>query len=435
MQRAPSTTAAVLRFLAGSLAAIAVVVVGSSFVLREVATDEAERDTRQQVQLEGRLVESAGLTDGVLRGDARALRRLDDVVVGQVLVGPVVRAKLWTRDGRVLYSDEPRLVGRRFELGDEEAELFKTGGADAELSDLSQPENRFERQEGELLEAHTVIRTPSGTPVLFETYQRFSSITDDRSRLLGAIAPPLLGGLAILLLFQVPLALGLARRVRRGHAEREALLRAAIDASDAERRRIAADLHDGAVQDLAGVAFGLAPLADDARRRGDEDAARVLDQAAGDLRGGVRALRTLLVEIHPPSLASTGVEPALDDLLSPLAAAGVATELHVDDAAVAPGAHDALVYRVAREALRNVERHAQATSVRVDVTRDGRGTTRLVVHDDGQGFDAGQRARRGEEGHVGLTLLDGLVGQAGGTLDVASQPGAGTTITLEVGGA
>ena len=64
----------------GSLAAIAVVVVGGFFALRSVTVDEAERDTRERVEAEGRLVEAAGLTDGVLRGDRRALARLDDVV-------------------------------------------------------------------------------------------------------------------------------------------------------------------------------------------------------------------------------------------------------------------------------------------------------------------------------------------------------------------
>ena len=66
-----------------------------------------------------------------------------------------MRVKLWSRDGTILYSDEPALIGQRFELGEDERELFATGGAEAELSDLAEPENRYERQEGKLLEAHT----------------------------------------------------------------------------------------------------------------------------------------------------------------------------------------------------------------------------------------------------------------------------------------
>jgi len=70
--------------------------------------------------------------------------------------------------------------------------------------------------------------------------------------------------------------------------------------------------------------------------------------------------------------------------------------------------------------------------VRVDVTRQDPSIIRLTVTDDGRGFDAAQRAGRAQEGHVGLTLLEDLVAQQGGTLVVRSQPGEGTTVELEV---
>ena len=411
----------------GSLAAIAVVVVGGFFALRSVATHEAVRNTKSQAQTLGRLVQAAGLSDGVLRRDPRALRRLDDVVQGQVLSDSVIRVKLWGRDGRILYSDEPALIGRRFSLGTEERALFDKGGADAELSDLSKPENRYERPAGKLLEAYSIVRAPGGTPVMFEIYQRFSSVNADGRRLLRTLAPPLLAALAVLLLFQVPLAWRMARRLQRGHSDRERLLAAAVESSERERGRIASDLHDGVVQDLAGVAFGLAPLADEAERDGDQRRAGVLRDAVARLRQGVRDLRTLLVEIHPPRLESAGLDPALSDLLSPLAAAGIATELHVA-ANGGPHTSDALVYRTAREAIRNAHEHAQPSAVAVSVTRRN-GETRLVVSDDGQGFDTTARAG---EGHVGLTLLDDLVRQSGGRLDVRSSQREGTTVVLEV---
>jgi signal transduction histidine kinase len=180
------------------------------------------------------------------------------------------------------------------------------------------------------------------------------------------------------------------------------------------------------------VAFGLAPLADDAARRGDEHDATALNQAVARLRHGVRELRSLLVEIHPPNLESTGIEAALNDLLSPLDAAGIATELHVDGRATAGSEGDALVYRVAREAVRNVQAHAAAASTRVELTRPTRGTTRLVVEDDGRGFAADERERRAGDGHVGLTLMESLVREAGGTLRVRSKPGEGTTVEMEM---
>src|SRR5436305_1174836 len=331
--RPPRLTPALARFVAGTFVAVIVVVVGGFFALRSVTTREAERSTREQVQTLGKLVESAGLTNGVVTGDRRSLARLDDVVVSQLLSPSIVRVKVWSPAGKILYSDEPAIIGRRFTLGDEERGLFREGGAEAEVSDLSKPENAFERSEHKLLEAYTVIRTPDGRQVLFEIYERFGSVTSAAERLLKALAPPLLAGLIVLLAFQMPLALSLAPRLQPGHAEREQLLTNAIEAQTQERRRIAADLHDGVVQELAGVAFGLAPLVEDAERRGAGEQASVLRDATRRLRQGVRGLRTMLVEIHPPNLESAGLEAALNDLLSPLESAGVATELHVHDGA------------------------------------------------------------------------------------------------------
>ena len=426
-----STTWAVTRFMLGSLVAIAVVVVGGFFSLRTVTIEQAEADTRDRVVLEGQLVANK-ITDGVLTNDGAALQGLADLVEGQILTGSVVRVKLWTRDGLILYSDEQRLVGQRFPLGAEELELFDSGGAVVELSDLSEPENRFDRQFDKLLEAHTVIRTPNRTPVLFEIYQRFDAVSQSAGHLLSALAPSLLGGLAVLLLFQAPLAWSMARRLRNSHHEREMLLASAIEASDQERRRIAADLHDGVVQDIAGVAFGLAPLAEEAARREAPGEAAALRDAVARLRQGVRGLRTLLVEIHPPTLESAGLEAALHDLLSPLVAADIVTELYVADSAAAGSPRDPLIYRAAREAVRNAQAHADATMVCVEVSNPTPHTTRLVVTDDGRGFAPGDRARRQADGHVGLALLEGLVRQVDGTLVVTSEPGEGTRLELEV---
>jgi signal transduction histidine kinase len=422
----------VARFVLGSLAAIAVTVIGGYFALRSIAIDEAEEDTRDQVQLQGALVEAAGLSDGVLRGEPTALVRVDNLVLGRVLDESLIRVKIWSKDGRILYSDQPAIIGERYRLGPDEQRLFREGGTAAEVSELAKPENRFERQEGKLLEAYTPIRTPNGTQVLFEIYRRFGSVTASSESLLRALAPPLLGGLLVLLLFQVPLAWSMAGRLQRGHRERERLLASAVEASTQERQRIAADLHDGVVQDLAGVAFGLAPLAEDADRRGAKKEASALHSAITRLRQGIRGLRTLLVEIHPPNLESTGLEAALSDLLSPLDAAGVATQLEVDDRRPPRSDLDPLIYRVANEAIRNVQSHAEASKVRVSVTRPEGEGARLVVEDDGRGFDETARERRASRGHLGLSLLDDLVRQAGGELDFESEPGRGTRVELRI---
>ena len=431
----PSIGGAVARFVLGSLVAVAVVAVVGYVELRRVTLQDATTNTERAVDLDGRIVATA-LSDKILKRDRHAIAKVDTVVLTRVLPDPVVkntpkvvRVKIWASDGTVLYSDVSQLIGKRYTLGDEEQEILREGGAEAELSDLSKPENRYERQYGKLLEAHTPIRTPNGTRVLFEIYQPFKAVNTSAGALRLPLLLLLLGGLALLLVSQVPLAWSMARRLQR---DREMLLANAIEASDRERRRIASDLHDGVVQDVAGVAFGLAPLAEEAGRRDDDRAARVLRGAMATLRQGVRDLRTLLVEIHPPSLESAGLEAALSDLLSPLQANGIETELHVENGAAAAAGNDALVYRVAREALRNTQKYAEAESVRIEVTHPQPWQTRLVVTDDGKGFSAEQREQRAEEGHVGLTLLESLVRQSNGTLAVRSEPGQGTTVELEV---
>src|SRR3954469_23284787 len=165
----PRISSAVARFVMGSLVAVVVVAVGGSIALRDVATNQAEDTTAQIVEVNGRLVQTA-LDDGILKRDPKAIAALDDFVVSQVLPpspvknsAPIKRVKIWAADGTVLYSDVRELIGQKYKLGDEEQELLQEGGADAEISDLSKPENKFERQYGKLLEAHTPIRTPNGT--------------------------------------------------------------------------------------------------------------------------------------------------------------------------------------------------------------------------------------------------------------------------------
>jgi two-component system, NarL family, sensor kinase len=232
-------------------------------------------------------------------------------------------------------------------------------------------------------------------------------------------------------LIQAPLVWSLTRRLQRGHEEREALLANAIAASARERRRVASYLHDGPVQEIAGLAFSLAPLADEAAARGASGESGVLRTAIERLRRTVRDLRALLIELHPPHLAAAGLEAAIADLVSPLQASGAAVSLSIDGVDRLGREQEALVYRVAQEAVRNVIAYADAGSLRVGLTVDD-GLARLVVSDDGRGFDPELRERRLEEGHLGLSLVEELARDSGGSLKITSSEGAGTRVELEV---
>jgi signal transduction histidine kinase len=427
---APTARSVITRFAAGTLVAILVALVGGYFVLRSVAIDEAKRETRTRVREEAKLVE-ATVTDGLLKGRASAVRAVDNAVVGRVLSGSIVRVKIWSPAGRVLYSDEPAEIGGRYALDAGQLRLLRNGGAEVEVSDLSRPENRLDREQGRLIEAYTRIRTPSGTPLLFEIYQRFHSVTADAARLLEELAPPILGAIGLILLVQVPLFWSLMRRLQLSHEQREGLLANAVTSSRRERRRVASYLHDGPVQELAGLAFSLAPVADGAETRGAEREAALVRTVIDRLRGTVRDLRALLVDLHPPTLATAGLEAALGDLVSPLAARGTNVEIRVGAGDRLDPDTQALVYRVAQEAVRNVIAYADAASVSVEVAVAD-STARLLVADDGRGFGPETRDRRRAEGHLGLSLVEELAHQAGGTLTIDSHEGGGTRVRLEV---
>jgi signal transduction histidine kinase len=418
----------VTQFALAGLAVLAVFGAGALLALRSLGHTEALRDARQFATLAGQGIVEPAIARGLLGGDPEAIAAVDRIVQERVLGERVVRVKLWSREGRVLYSDEPRLIGSRYPLDDAKLDVLRTGRTRAELSDLAGPENRFEQGQGSLYEVYLPVRAPDGTPLLFETYQRTGAVAATGRRIWMPFAALLLASLALLWLVQVPLAWRLDRRLRRTQEAREALLVHAVEASTDERRRIAADLHDGPVQDLAGLSYSLSAAA---QTEASPAARETLERAASGTRDSMRELRSLLVEIHPPNLRASGLEAALTDLLAPLQARGIGTELTVSPDVGLDEETERLVYRAAAEALRNVQRHARATRIRVDVTTSGE-RVRLEVADDGDGFEPAEREQRRAEGHVGLSLLEELAERAGGRLDVRSAPGRGTTFALEL---
>jgi len=418
----------VTQFALAGLAVLAVFGAGALLALRSLGHTEALRDARQFATLAGQGVVEPAIAPGLLGGDREAIAAVDRIVQERVLGERVVRVKIWSRDGHVLYSDEPRLIGSRYPLDDAKLDVLRTGRTQAELSDLTGPENRFEQGQGSLYEVYLPVRAPDGTPLLFETYQRTSSVASTGRRIWMPFAALLLASLGLLWLVQVPLAWRLDRKLRRTQQAREALLVHAVEASTDERRRIAAELHDGPVQELAGLSYSLSAAA---QTETSPTARETLDGAAAGTRDSMRQLRSLLVEIHPPNLRASGLQAAMADLLAPLQARGIDTELTVEPGIGLDEEAERLVYRAAAEALRNVQRHAEATRVRVAVTRGG-GHVRLEVTDDGRGFAPGERERRREEGHVGLSLLEELAARAGGGLDIRSAPDEGTTFRLEL---
>ena len=354
-------------------------------IVRRSATSGAIRQAKDLTQLAGRGIAAPLITPGVLRGDPAELARLDRVVHERILHDtPIVRVKVWDARGRVVYSDARQVIGSVFALDAGDRQTLLRGGTKADASDLNRPENRSERGFKRLLEVYVGIRGPDGSRLLYEDYERSSTISASSRRQWAALLPALVGALLVLYLVQVPLAYSLARRLRARQREREELLRRAIDASDLERRRIAADLHDTAVQRLAGVSLSLAASA--GTEGGDRAQTRqAFARAAAETRETIRELRTLLVDIYPPTLQRSGLLAALKDLVAPLQTAGIEVSLQVPDPIELPDDTEALLYRVSQEAVRNARTHGNATKVEVAVRREPHGVVLSVV-DNGRGF-------------------------------------------------
>ena len=209
----------VVQFLAAGLVTLVAVVIATQALSRSAADDEAIAGSRSLTRVLGESVAEPAVPRGLVRGDAAAIDRLDRQVLKRLLVEDVLRIKIWAADGTILYSDRTELIGSRYPLDEDELEILEDGGTDAEISDLSGPENRYERELGiGLLEVYTRIYSPEGQPLLFEAYFSIDEVEAEREEVLDRFLPISLGALLVLVVVTTPLILLLTRRVARCRA-------------------------------------------------------------------------------------------------------------------------------------------------------------------------------------------------------------------------
>jgi signal transduction histidine kinase len=198
-----------------------------------------------------------------------------------------------------------------------------------------------------------------------------------------------------------------------------------------ERNRLARELHDAVSQKLFGVVLTAESAATLLDR--DPDAAREqLTRLGGLAREAQEELRALIDELRPPSLAIEGLATALRKHVAVLRRVfGVDVGLRVAGALRLDPEAEGEVFRIAQEALQNAMRHSHAERVEVRLEADN-GRVDLAVADDGIGFEAANPELRGRR--LGLTSMEERARAVGGVLTIESEPGAGTTVRLEVGG-
>ena len=214
------------------------------------------------------------------------------------------------------------------------------------------------------------------------------------------------------------------RRIRAAADERGRLLAEALTAEERERARLAEVLHDEAIQNLLLARHELR----DHHRRHDEDSYRRADDA---LAATVDQLRGEIFELHPYVLDHAGLRAALTAHAETAARrADAHVQVEIDEASLTAG-QEQLVLSLARELLANAARHAHASTISLRLRSEPDAVV-LVVADDGRGSSAERRSDAVAHGHIGLATGAERAVAAGGTFDVASAPGAGTTVTVRL---
>jgi two-component system NarL family sensor kinase len=389
----------IVLFVSTAVVAFLAVGTGAYVLSAKIARDSALREAEESAdRIASYMVRP--LLSTVLAGEPEDRTDLDQLIASTAGDGALTAVLVWRDDGMIVYSSDPALERQRLPLTPEVAAA---------------------------IDGRVVSDVGTGSEVYFDS----SRIDRDAALFRTRIVPVALGALVVLQAAQIPIAVSLARRLRRHETERRELLERHLAGSDRERREIAGEIHDGPVQDLAGVSYALTalgPMSEEAAVR----AARLGDA----VRRAIASLRHLMVDMYPPDLSGAGLATALQHLADPLRESGLS--VHVEGEAppgTSPRAADAL-YRAAKEALVNVGRHASARTVLIrleEVQRHGRPAVRMTVSDDGVGFPPappGDRRRTPRGRNNGLQSVRYRVVQAGGTVAFRNRDDGGAEIEV-----
>jgi signal transduction histidine kinase len=210
------------------------------------------------------------------------------------------------------------------------------------------------------------------------------------------------------------------------------VLRNTISAQEDERRRLARELHDETAQMLAALSIALDRARDDIDP-GSPALMRVLE-AKENTTHLLAETRRLILGLRPTVLDDLGLIPAIRWYSETyLATRGIDVAIATDKAPARLPSHiEVAMFRIVQEALNNVARHAGAEHVRIEMRFDDT-TVRLLVEDDGTGFDVDRLLNHSGtvSESVGLLGMQERVKLLGGRLEIRSQPGAGTSVVVE----
>jgi len=377
-------------------------------------------------------------------------RELDDLLGRTPLGTQVVAFKIWAPNGEILYSPNPELIGRSFEVDDHLESAF-AGDVVTEISDLSEAENEYERESWDrLIETYAPIRA-EGTGAVFAVSE-FYQLPDPLIREIrdAQIRGWLIVGAATLIMYLllVGMTLRASNTIRRQRDDLIGNVKALEDILAENRNlqsrvnraaarttalneqflgRLSADLHDGPAQNVALALLRVDDLADPAGNSGTSDVdlmKRALDSALTGIRSITLGLRSPDVEGLSPCRAA---QRAVTDF-ERLTGDRVHVECEEHDDAVGPLPTNITIYRVVQESLANSFKHAGPANRDVTISR-GDGSVELEIADDGTGFDLSEASK---DTSLGLALMRERVEVLGGRFNVRSDPDRGTTVKATI---
>ena len=344
------------------------------------------------------------------------LEALQTQIDRSLLGREIVRVKIWNDSGIIVYSDEPRLIGTTYQLSNDLVAAFN-GDLIFEKPTLSNPENEFERGLGDLREYYVPFHnSEQGVDFVFEVYELSDNLVETIGNIQYAVWISLGFGAVGLLVALAVATTANARAERRQKERSERLIRQLLEARDDERTRIIGALHDDIGQPLYRILFGL--QASRAMIGQDSEAHEELANLDALVREVDATLRSELTALRDEPGVEIDLELALAELIEVTEAESDLTILFESDVVTdLPLAHRATLYRAAKEALTNVQRHAHAIHVTVHLV-EGRDSTMVEVIDDGGGSSEGPG--------LGLTTTRDRLEAIGGGIRVEIAKGGGT---------
>lgn len=393
------------------------------------------------------------------------IRGLDRLIKESPLSQEIVSFKVWSPDHRVLYSSDPRLMNQWYP-DNPELDRSLVGEVTSDISDLSGPENEFERSQWhELIEIYApILATKDGRIIaVSEFYQLPDALRAEIGRMqrqswlvIGLsmltaylVLAGLVGRASNLIVTQHSQLVTNLLQNRRLHAQVQRAAARTTTLNEQFLSRISADLHDGMAQDLALALLRLEPLYDGVRQQeamintGAEQLTKDFQFVKTALDSALKEVRALAAGLRSPKLEtltiSAIVEQAVRDYerktgcsvqvtLAPMTAPALPWLPATGASDNAPLAIKATLYRLLQEALINSFRHATGAvqSVYLEKVRIKAQTMLSVkIVDQGPGFDLPQSRQKGR---LGLAGMRERVEVLGGRFQVASAPGAGTTV-------